>query len=385
MAKKYLSKITFPSGETYEIKDSEARALLASVGSFIVAWDGTSTPDVSKIPAGVTVSHDSSTYTGTLSASSSEVNTKAFYLVKSSTQVNSTDVYEEYVVATVGSTPSWEKIGDTNFDLSSLKGLAYKDSVTLVKGTGEAVLGEATTFTAKSSAVTFSGGSSANALGTSATFNTDIAKTENKIKATATGTSISTDSASFVKSYPGVTQKMVTTSIPNVTGNTEVSIPNVTSVGSASTWSFSVNEDTETLTISGANSIVPTLGSPLSASKVALGTAITAATGELNGEGTGATVLTGLGAASTGTALTSASVATQPTVTLSTVGDSEETAGSVSVVTEITGASTTVSNANAVAAVTSIGTATAAAQEITVGTNDKVNVAKLEDLNVSVS
>lgn len=382
---KYLSKITFPSGETYEIKDSEARALLASVGSFIVAWDGNSTPDVSKIPAGVTVSYDFSTYTGALAATSPDVNTKAFYLVKSSTQVNTTDIYEEYVVATVGDTPSWEKIGDTNFDFSSLKSLAYKDSVTLVKGAGDAVLGEATTFTAKSSEVTFSGGSSANALGASATFKTDISKTDNKIKATATGTSITTNSASFVQSYAGETKKMVTTSIPNVTANTEVSIPNVTDVGTASTWSFSVDEASETLTISGANSVVPTLGESLSASKVTLGTTITAATGEVNNDGTGAEILTGLGAANTGTALTSASVATQPTVTLSTVGDSEETAGSVSVVTEITGASTTVSNANTVAAVTSIGTATAAAQEITVGTNDKVNVAKLDDLTVSLS
>ena len=47
-------------------------------------------------------------------------------------------------------------------------------------------------------------------------------------------------------------------------------------------------------------------------------------------------------------------------------------------------ATTTVKNADSTAAITSIGTATAAAQQITVGTNNRVDVANYEDLSVSV-
>lgn len=48
-----ISKITLPSGTTYDIKDSVVREAIAGGVSFIIAWDGTGTPTVANIPAGV--------------------------------------------------------------------------------------------------------------------------------------------------------------------------------------------------------------------------------------------------------------------------------------------------------------------------------------------
>ena len=213
-------------------------------------------------------------------------------------------------------------------DLSDLGALAYKDNVTLAKGSGDQVLGEATTFTAAASAVSFSGG-------TTDTFVKSVTAETNKKLVTTT--------------VPNVTGN-ADVSIPNVTGNADVSIPNVTSVGAASTWGFAMGtgNDSETLIISGANGSAPTLGTALSASKVTLGTALSASKVTL---GTAKTVATGATATDGGG---------DAIVTGVTVGESAS-------------------------AVTSVGTATAAAQTITVGTNDKVKVAKYDDLSVSAS
>ena len=296
-----LSKIMLPSGNIYDIKDATARELIAGGLSFNVVWDGTSTPVVANIPAGVVVTYNGTDYTGTMPVSSAEAGT--FYLVKSGASPNA---YDEYVVAGPSGGRFWERLGGKDIDLSNLGDLAYLDNVTLSKGSGDNVLGEATSFTAAASAVSF------------AAHTTDT----------------------FVKSVSAVTgKKMVTTTVPNVTGNTNVSIPNVTNAGSASTWNFAMGTGTaaETLIISGGNSTAPTLGTALSASKVTLGTAKTVATGALSESGTGDAVVSDV-----------------------QVGESA-------------------------AAITALGAGTAAAQNITVGTNDKVKVAKYDDLNVNVS
>ena len=296
-----LSKIMLPSGNIYDIKDATARELIAGGLSFNVVWDGTSTPVVANIPAGVVVIYNGTDYTGTMPVSSAEAGT--FYLVKSGASPNA---YDEYVVAGPSGGRFWERLGGKDIDLSNLGDLAYLDNVTLSKGSGDNVLGEATTFTAAASAVSF------------AAHTTD----------------------NFVKSVSAVTgKKLVTTTVPNVTGNTNVSIPNVTNAGSASTWNFAMGTGTaaETLIISGGNSTAPTLGTALSASKVTLGTAKTVATGALSESGTGDAVVSDV-----------------------QVGESA-------------------------AAITALGAGTAAAQNITVGTNDKVKVAKYDDLSVSAS
>ena len=426
-----ISKITLPSGNTYEIKDAVARQMIAGGVSFIIAWDGTGTPTAANLPKGVVAGG----VTGTLEAADAQAG--AFYLVKSSSTPSSQtlDVYDEYVV--VGSaTKSWEKIGDTQLNLSDVV-----TGVSLSKQT-DVVLGEATTFTNSTSSVTFSGGSTDKVLGEATTFTVStptitVTPSTTNIKATASGTAVGANGTAnaitgfgehtkdtFVKSVTAETGKnLVTTTvpnvtgnttvtIPNVTGNTAVTIPNVTSAGSASTWNFAMGsgDAAETLVISGANSTAPTLGTALSASKVTLGSALTAtnttlgtaktvATGATSTTGTGDAVVTGvtvgdsgqaitaLGTPTTANALTGVKVTTQPTVALAT-GATAGT-GVVSVATGINSASSTqpsvtVGTNDKVTAVTGVGTGTAAAQTITVGTNDKVTVLK-SNTDVSVT
>lgn len=297
-----LSKITLPSGTTYELKDEYARRLLAGGLNFVICWDGTTTPDVTKIPSGVKVTYNGQDYTGTFAVSAAAPLT--FYLVRNSSPSGSPSSYAEYAVVGEEGSKTWEKLGDTSIDLSDLGSLAYKDNVVLSKGQGQDVLGAQTTVTAAASAVSFSGDAS----------------------------------DTFVKEYPGATSKLVKDSVKGVATKSDVSIPNVTSVGTASDFSFTMGtgNDAETLIISGGNGTAPTLGTPIEASKVTTEDK-SFATGALANNGAGDSVLTGLGTAVTGTA------------------------------------------------VTSVGTGTAAAQVITVGNNDKVKVAKHSDLDVTVS
>ena len=382
-----ISQIKLPSGNVYDIKDAVARQAIAGGLSKIISWKGNATPVVADIPAGVVVSYGGSSYTGTLAASSADAS--AFYLVYSSTQEDAKDVYDEYTVVTDGNSKVWEKLGDTRIDLADLGDLAYLDNVTLSKGSGDQVLGESTTFTAAASAVTFSGGTTDKVLGSDATFTTTVTPTTTNIKATASGTAVGADGTAsaitgfgnhttdtFVKSVSAETNKKLVTS----------TVPNVTSAGSASTWSFAMGtgNDSETLIISGGNSTAPTLG-----------TAITVATGATDANGAGDSIVTGvtigssasaitaLGTPTTATCLTGVKVTTQPTVALAT-GATAGT-GVISVATGITSATTTTNSKDEVTAVTGIGTGTAAAQSITVGTNDKVKVAKYDDLSISTS
>ena len=382
-----ISRITLPSGNTYDIKDAVAREMIAGGVSFNIVWTAanyasTSAPTAAvrgRIPEGVVVYYNSgaSSTTGTLVAST---DTKGqFYLIYSKSQAGNLDMFDEYVTVESESGLVWEKIGDTLIDLSNVV-----TGVTLNKQT-DTVLGEATTFTNAASAVTFSGGTSDVALGEATTFkltsgtvthgaltghtdaalgaDTTFAVTQPTITVTpsttylgasASGTAVGangtaaavtgyadTSTDTFVKSVSAETnKKLVTTSIvptngtetvskvtktasklvttsipnvtgntsvsiPNVTGNTNVSIPNVTSAGSASTWSFTMGtgDNAETLIIGGGNSVAPTLGTALSASKVTLGTnltatnttlgtAITAATGAVSSTGSGSDIVT---------------------------------------------------------------------------------------------
>jgi len=432
-----ISKITLPSGNTYDIKDATARQMISGGVSFIVAWDGTGTATAANVPKGV----NAGGVIGTLEAADAQAG--AFYLVKSSTTPSSEtlDIYNEYVV--VGSTTkSWEKIGDTQLNLTDVV-----TGVSLTKQT-DVVLGEATTFTNGTSTVSFTGGTTDKVLGEDTTFTAStptitVTPSTTNVKATASGggaawnskdtktvvtgyTIAAANKDTFVKSVTAETGKnLVTTTvpnvtgntsvtIPNVTGNTNVTIPNVTSAGSASTWNFAMGsgDAAETLIISGANSTAPTLGTALSASKVTLGTALTAtnttlgtaktvATGATSTTGTGDAVVTGVTVGDSADALISlpspstASVIgssatftnTQPTVALAT-GATAGT-GVVSVATGISSATSTqptvtVGTNDKVTAVTGIGTGTAAAQTITVGTNDKVTVLK-SNTDVSVT
>ena len=390
-----ISKIVLPgSAQAYDIKDATARSLISGGVSFIIAWNGSSTPAVANIPYGVQVVYNSTTYTGTLAASSSTMG--KFYLVKSSTlpSEDSLDIYDEYVTIENGSTYFWEKLGDTKANVSGMitdvtvAGTSVKSGNTAIIpkasssdwGTVKVSFGgdpatrtlnitsaatessfapsgvasipvinqntdlisayylpEATTAfkgamsatdkTKLDSALTSAtlSKSTDSVLGADTTFTLtrptiSAGATTRYLSASASGTAVGADgTASVIKSISSAKA-----SVPIPTAKTSklvtTTIPNVTSAGSASTWTFSMGDgttyDTETLIISGANSTAPTLG-----------TAITAATGSVTSTGGGATVSTGLNAGSmlecdvtigttTETVLTGVKVTTQPTITL---------------------------------------------------------------------
>lgn len=333
-----ISKIRVPSGGTYNIKDATARDAIAALegGQYFL---GLTTTALTNGATTNPIQIDGQTGTTTATRGNIAVYGNAEFIWDGA---------------------KWVEFGD----LSNLGALAYKSSVSLNKGSGDNVLGEATTFTAAASSVTFSGGTTDKVLGSDATFTTTVTPSTTNVKATASGTAVGANGTdTFVKSYPGSTSKLVTTTVPNVTN-----------AGSASTWTFAMGtgNDSETLIISGANGSAPTLG-----------TAKTVATGSLANDGGGSSVMTGLGTATTASALTGVKVTSQPTISLAT-GATAGT-GVISVATGISSASTTTNNKDEVTAVTGVGTATAAAQTITVGTNDKVSVAKYGDLSVSAS
>lgn len=339
-----ISKITLPSGNTYDIKDATARQMISGGVSFIVAWDGNSVPTVANIPAGVQVVYNDTTYTGTLDADDAQ--TGAFYLVKSPTSTSGSpnDVYDEYVpVGTTGS-KTWEKIGDTQVDLSDVV-----TNVTLSKST-DVVLGEATTFALTSGAVTHGAltGHVDEVLGSGTTFTVTqptitVTPSTTNIKATASGTAVGADGTAsavtgyaspttdtFVKSVSAETNKklvvtsitptdgtetvskvtktaskLVTDTIPNVTANTSVTIPNVTSnVDRDLEFAMGTGADSETLVISiytsgtkdtssnTYNGTDTTLGTALTATNTTLGTAKTFATGAVASNGGGSDIVT---------------------------------------------------------------------------------------------
>ena len=342
-----ISKIRLPGnpGNVYDIKDAVAREMISGGISFIIAWTAsdfasTTTPTAAKlatIPAGVEVAYNSgtSTATGTLAAS---IDTKAkFYLIYSKTQAGNIDNFDEYVTVENGGDYIWEKIGDTQIDLSDVV-----TGVSLSKQT-DTVIGTDATFTVtqptitlaedSSTGVTFVRGGTTKYMKATASGAAVTPSTTN-IKATASGGETGwndKDSFAAVTGYPNTTSdtfvksvsaetgknlvttsivptngtesvskvtktasKLVTTTVPNVTGNTSVTIPNVTDAGSASTWTFTMGSgaDAETLIISGANSTAPTLGTSLTATNTTLGTAKTVATGSVASTGTGSDVIT---------------------------------------------------------------------------------------------
>ena len=97
---------------------------------FVIAWDGSSIPDVSKIPAGVTVKYNNINYTGTLSVS--DARPGAFYFVGERQENDDFGRFDEYVIVNDGSNIYWERIGDSNSNLSKYYikpagGIPYED------------------------------------------------------------------------------------------------------------------------------------------------------------------------------------------------------------------------------------------------------------------
>ena len=147
-----ISVIKLPSGNEYNIKDAVARQAIAGGISFNIVWkqgdyESTTAPtatQLASIPQGVTVYYNNgaSTATGTLVATEE---TTGFYLIYSKTQTSegAFDKYDEYVAVATGDGQgySWEKLGDTQIDLSGVV-----TNVTLNKST-DTVIGTDATFT----------------------------------------------------------------------------------------------------------------------------------------------------------------------------------------------------------------------------------------------
>ena len=103
-----ISKIRLPNGVTYDIKDTVARSAIAQGVSFHIATDAASTPQ------GVTWDDDGTIITGTLVASDQ---TLGFYLVPATT-TSGKDIYAEYVAVEENGVYFWEKLGDTEVQIS---------------------------------------------------------------------------------------------------------------------------------------------------------------------------------------------------------------------------------------------------------------------------
>jgi hypothetical protein len=110
MAKKYISQIATPDGSTYYIKDEEARTMLSHGLEIVVE---TTLPDASE---------------GTMG--------KLYMILDSSGHDPSQgsgwkDIYDEYVTVKTGNTYSWEKIGNTDVNLSAYSKKTHTHTVTL--------------------------------------------------------------------------------------------------------------------------------------------------------------------------------------------------------------------------------------------------------------
>ena len=344
-----IEKITLPSGNSYWIADREIRDVVDTLSqtiaggvSYNIGWDGSSTPVVGNIPAGVEVEYQDTTYTGTLAANNAAPG--AFYLVKSSTQTDM-DVYDEYVPVGEAGSKTWELIGNTQADLSDLV-----TAVSLTKQT-DTVIGTDATFTITQPTVK---------LETGATAGTGVVSVATGISsATASGGGVawnSKDSKTVITSYPGVTgsaassvtpttKKLATTTVTGVSGSTTPSVvqgrtSQTTATGGATAsttntdWLKGVSVTNKVLTFGAATPATQTTYSANAPGTITVPTAAssatTVATGATTTTGSGAdivtdvevgdtvTVLTGLGTPNTATVVgTSATFTnTQPTITV---------------------------------------------------------------------
>lgn len=345
-----IEQITLPSGNSYYIADREIRDVVDALSqtvaggvSYMIAWDGTSTPTVGNIPAGVVVTYNDDDYTGTMNANNATPG--AFYLVKSGTAVDGKDVYDEYVPVGSDGNKSWEKIGDTQIALADVV-----TDVFLSKQT-DTVIGTDATFTVTQPTIALSTGATAG-IGV-----VSVATGITSANATGGGTSWnSKDQKTVVTSYPGVTgsaassvtpttKKLATTTVTGVNGSTTPSVvqgrtsqTTATGAGTASTtntdWLKSISVSNGVLTIGAATMNTQTTYSANAPSSITVPTAAanatTVATGGTTTGGSGAdivtdvevgdtvTVLTGLGTPTTTTVVGSSATFTntQPIITV---------------------------------------------------------------------
>ena len=299
-----ISKIKLPSGNEYDIKDAVARQMISGSVSFNIVWtqadySSSSAPTSAKlatIPAGavVTYNNGASTATGTLVAdgdASSTGYTPGFYLIYSKTQVGG-DKFDEYVTITHAGSPvtySWEKIGDTQIDLSNI---VTDVEITSADKTTTTVIGSGATFTNTQPTITLATDSSSGtgkvqvATGISSVTQPTIALsaesssatgraqfiqslTSTKAKATSVGTVVDWDDKDTKTVLTGVTVTAQPT-ITLATGSTgDVTI--ATGIGSATTKYLGASVSGTAVTTNGDDKVnaLTGLGSP--STKAAIG------------------------------------------------------------------------------------------------------------------
>jgi len=131
--KLYISRITLPNGNTYDLKDQEARDLIEQLNSGSLAFVKATAANIT--PYGVEWDNNGSAVVGTLAAAADTQG--KIYLVPQENGAGR-DIYAEYVTVIAGGsgteldpyTYAWEKLGDTEIDFSDLGNLAYKDAAT---------------------------------------------------------------------------------------------------------------------------------------------------------------------------------------------------------------------------------------------------------------
>ena len=343
-----IEKITLPSGNSYWIADREIRDVVDTLSqtiaggvSYNVGWDGSSTPVVGNIPAGVEVVYQDTTYTGTLAANNAAPG--AFYLVKSSTQTDM-DVYDEYVPVGEAGSKTWELIGNTQADLSDLV-----TAVSLTKQT-DTVIGTDATFTITQPTV---------ALATDTTSGTGKVQVVTGISsASASGdevtavTGLGTPSTdTFLKGVKVTTQPTVT-----LTANAQTDTGRITYVesqGTASTTKLSASVNLGTAsTQSAVKSVTPTtkklatttvtgVSGSTTPSVVQGRTSQTTATGEATASTTNTDWLKGVSVTNKVLTFGAATPATQTTYSANAPGTITVPTAASSATTVATGATTT--------------------------------------------
>ncbi len=308
--------------------------------SYNVAWDGSAAPNVAELPAGVTVSYGGTTYTGTLNANNATPG--AFYLVKSGTDVDGMDVYDEYVPVGSDGNKTWEKIGDTQISLSNVV-----TSVGLTKQT-DTVIGSDATFSFTQPTIALAGTSGGTGSVQVMTGITTASASGAAVSASGDNVTVVTgytpSTAAAVKSVSPTTAKLATTTITGVSGTTTASKASTaaaqitadgTGVASSTNtdWLKGVSVSNGLLTI-GAATITTQTTPQYTFSDVtvpqAAASATTVATGTTAASGSGAdvvttvavgdtvNVITSLGSPSTDTVIGTGSTfnVTQPTITV---------------------------------------------------------------------
>lgn len=342
------AKMKLPSGNVYYFKDADVRAWIGTGSSSGAEYRITELEDAIEKLSNAT--H----WLGITSTSLTDGATTNPITIggASVTAISGDIVQDSYGTEFIFNGTAWQQLGAS---IGTLKAFAFVDegevtitpkgtvpsgTVTFAAHTTDKVLGEDTTFTATGADVSFGTPTTATVLTSSVKATVPKPSgTKKYLTASASGGAVS-----------------VGTSASAITGLGTAStadIPNVTSAGTAASWSITVNgSDAEQLDISW------TPNSPAT-----LGTAITA--------------VTGYASPTTDTFAKTVSMTTQPTVTLTSA--SSTSTGAVEYISALSTSGTndvtfdTTTSGHTASAITALGTKTVTQPTITVGTNDKVS------------